>query len=65
MKELTITNPSGDEFMVEQRIIEEKPDFQAGPVTIQDSSILTWSNVGMIATIGLVIIIVKKAWDWS
>ena len=65
MKELTITNPEGNQFMVEQRITEEKPDFQAGPVTIQDSAILTWSNVGMVATIGLVIIIVKKAWDWS
>ena len=64
-KGLTITNPEGHQFEVEQRITEEKPDFQAGPVTIQDSSIMTWNNVGMVVVLLAAVVITKKLWNIS
>ena len=65
MKELTITNPSGDEFMVEQRIIEEKPDLEMGPITVKDSSMLTWNNVSMIVVLLAAVVVTKKLWSIS
>jgi len=65
MKELTITNPNGQEFMVEQRITEEKPDLELGPITVQDSAILTWNNVVMVAMLMAILVIGKKLWSIS
>ena len=65
MKELTITNPGGQEFTVEQRITEEKPDLELGPVTIQDSAVLTWNNVGMVVVLLAAVVITKKLWNIS
>ena len=60
-KELTITNPEGHQFQVEQRITEEKPDLELGPVTVKDASILTWSNVGMVVVLVACVVITKLA----
>ena len=60
-KELTITNPEGHQFQVEQRITEERPDLELGPITVQDSSILTWSNVGMVVVLVACVVITKLA----
>ena len=65
MKELTSTNPNGQEFMVEQRITEEKPDLELGPITVQDSSVLTWNNVGMIVILLAAVLVTKKLWNIS
>ena len=65
MKELTITNPNGQEFMVEQRITEEKPDLELGPITVQDSAVLTWNNVGMIVILLAAVVVTKKQWSIS
>ena len=65
MKELTITNPNGQEFMVEQRITEEKPDLELGPITVQDSAVLTWNNVGMVVVLLAAVVITKKLWNIS
>ena len=65
MKELTITNPNGQEFTVEQRITEEKPDLELGPITVQDSAVLTWNNVGMIVILLAAVVVTKKLWSIS
>ena len=65
MKELTITNPEGNQFQVEQRIIEEKPDLELGPVTVKDSSVLTWNNVSMIVVLLAAVVVTKKLWSIS
>ena len=64
-KELTITNPQGHEFQVEQRITEEKPDLELGPITVQDSAILTWDNVGMVVVLLAAVVLTKKLWNIS
>ena len=61
-KEITINAPEGakiEGLQIEQTI-SQPPDLSVGPVTVGDSSVLTWSNAGIIVVLIAAVVIGKK-----
>ena len=61
-KEITINAPEGakiEALQIEQTI-SQPPDLSVGPVTVGDSSVLTWSNAGIIVVLIAAVVIGKK-----
>ena len=52
-KEITINAPEGakiEGLQIEQTI-SQPPDLSVGPVTVGDSSVLTWTNAGIVVVL--------------
>ena len=61
-KEITINAPEGakiEGFQIEQPI-SQPPDLSVGPVTVGDSSVLTWTNAGIVVVLIAAVVIGKK-----
>ena len=61
-KEITINAPVGAkiEGLTVEQTISQPPDLSVGPVTVGDSSVLTWSNAGIIVVLIAAVVIGKK-----
>ncbi len=49
-KEITVNAPEGANVEIMQTI-SEPPDLSVGPVTVGDSSVLTWNNAGIVVVL--------------
>ncbi len=61
-KEITINAPEGakiEGLQIEQTI-SQPPDLSVGPVTVGDSSVLTWTNAGIVVVLIAAVVIGKK-----
>ena len=61
-KEITINAPEGakiEGLQIEQTI-SQPPDLSVGPVTVGDSSALTWTNAGIVVVLIAAVVIGKK-----
>jgi len=61
-KEITINAPEGakiEGLQIEQTI-SQPPDLSVGPVTVGDSSVLTWTNAGIVVVLVAAVVIGKK-----
>ena len=61
-KEITINAPEGakiEGLQIEQTI-SQPPDLRVGPVTVGDSSVLTWTNAGIVVVLIAAVVIGKK-----
>ena len=61
-KEITINAPEGakiEGLQIEQTI-SQPPDLSVGPVTVGASSVLTWSNAGIVVVLIAAVVIGKK-----
>ena len=61
-KEITINAPEGakiEGLQIEQTI-SQPPDLSVGPVTVGDSSVLTWTNAGIVIVLVAAVVIGKK-----
>ena len=61
-KEITINAPEGakiEGLQIEQTI-SQPPDLSVGPVTVGDSSVLTWTNAGSVVVLVAAVVIGKK-----
>ena len=61
-KEITINAPEGakiEGLQIEQTI-SQPPDLSVGPVTVGDSSVLTWTNAGIVVGLIAAVVIGKK-----
>ena len=61
-KEIPINAPEGakiEGLQIEQTI-SQPPDLSVGPVTVGDSSVLTWSNAGIVVVLIAAVVIGKK-----
>ena len=61
-KEITINAPEGAkiEGLTVEQTISQPPDLSVGPVTVGDSSVLTWSNAGIVVVLVAAVVIGKK-----
>ena len=61
-KEITINAPEGakiEGLQIEQ-IISQPADLEVGPVKVGDSSVLTWTNAGIVVVLIAAVVIGKK-----
>ena len=61
-KEITINAPEGakiEGLQIEQTI-SQPPDLSVGPVTVGDSSVLTWTNAGIVVVLIAAVVFGKK-----
>ena len=61
-KEITINAPEGakiEGLQIEQTI-SQPPDLSVGPVTVGDSSVLTWTNAAIVVVLIAAVVIGKK-----
>ena len=61
-KEITINAPEGakiEGLQIEQTI-SQPPDLSVGPVTVGDSSVLTWTNAGIVVVLVAAVVVGKK-----
>ena len=61
-KEIIINAPEGakiEGLQIEQTI-SQPPDLSVGPVTVGDSSVLTWTNAGIVVVLIAAVVIGKK-----
>ena len=61
-KEITINAPEGakiEGLQIEQTI-SQPPDLSVGPVTVGDSSVLTWTNAGIVIVLIAAVVVGKK-----
>ena len=61
-KEITINAPERaklEGLQIEQTI-SQPPDLSVGPVTVGDSSVLTWTNAGIVVVLIAAVVIGKK-----
>ena len=58
-KEITINAPEGTNVDIMQTI-SEPPDLSVGPVTVGDSSVLTWTNASIVVVLIAAVVIGKK-----
>ena len=61
-KEITINAPECAKIEVLQieQTITQPPDLSVGPVTVGDSSVLTWTNAGIVVVLIAAVVIGKK-----
>ena len=61
-KEITINAPEGTkiEGLQIEQTISQPPDLSVGPVTVGDSSVLTWTNAGIVVVLIAAVVIGKK-----
>ena len=61
-KEITINAPEGAkiEGLTVEQTISQPPDLSVGPVTVGDSSVLTWTNAGIVVVLIAAVVIGKK-----
>ena len=61
-KEITINAPEGAkiEGLTVEQTISQPPDLSVGPVTVGDSSVLTWTNAGIVVVLVAAVVIGKK-----
>jgi len=61
-KEITINAPEGAkiEGLTVEQTISQPPDLSVGPVTVGDSSVLTWTNAGIVVVLVAAVVIGRK-----
>jgi len=58
-KEITVNAPEGTNVEIMQTVAPP-PDLSVGPVTVGDSSVLTWSNAGIVIVLVAAVVVGKK-----
>ena len=61
-KEITVNAPEGANVEIMQTI-SEPPDLSVGPVTVGDSSVLTWGNAGIVVCVVVLGLIFAKLYQ--
>ena len=61
-KEITVNAPEGTNVEIMQTIAEP-PDLSVGPVSVGDSSVLTWSNASIVIVLLVVAAVCARLYE--